>query len=199
MITIWIRWYCGYAAYISSVTYTKYLSLASGEMYFYDAKGNVVRCGLTDSVQFDMNLNCEFNIRKEIDFTCNEVFAIKHKEKNGYALYIPMSEVKFTKLGIAREESYDGLGNNVYRCYCFKATNLNFWNNVCNSRIFKVKDDMVFFKNYIGYESNDKGNMVLKIQTLIRNTCDVHIEKTDLVKMLEHFVIIKKRDKINII
>ena len=189
MMNIWIRWQVGYFAYLDM----QRLTLKHGELYFYDAKGNVVRCDLTDSVQFDMRVECDFNFRNKVNFTRNEVFAIRHKGGD-YSLYIPMSEVGFTKLGLIHKKSDDkGLGYYVYRRYSFNGSNLNFWNDKCNYGNFKAEDNKIFFKTYVDFRPTEKATKVAELQEQIKETCGVYIEERHLADIMEHFVITKKQ------
>ena len=188
MMNIWIRWHIGYFAYVDM----QRLSLKHGDIYFYNEKGNVVRCDLTDSVQFDMRVNCDFNFRNKVNYTRDEVFAIRHKGGD-YSLYIPMSEVGFTKLGLVNRKNDDkGMGHYVYRRYSFNATNLNFWNDNCNYGNFTAKDDKVIFMNYVTFKPSEKAKNVVDLQTQIKETCGVYIEERDLADIVEHFNITKK-------
>lgn len=188
MMNIWIRWYVGFFAYIDM----QRLHLKRGEIYFYDEKGNVVRCDLTDSVQFDMRVNCGFNFRNKVNYTRNEVFAIRHKG-GVYSLYIPMSEVGFTKLGLVQKKCDDkGMGYYVYRRNSFNATNLNFWNDKCNCGSFTAKDDKIIFQVYETFKPTKKAKNVADLQTQIKETCGVYIEERDLADIVEHFNITKK-------
>ena len=78
MMNIWIRWYMGYWAYVDM----NKISLRNGKIYFYNEKGKVVACDLSDSVQFDIRVNCSYRFTRphvELNFSKGDVFAVRHK------------------------------------------------------------------------------------------------------------------------
>ena len=189
MTNIRINWHVGYFASVNGKSHT----LKNGAIHFYNEKGNIVRCDLDETAQFDIEVNCAFNVRKVAIYTRNEVFAIRHKGGD-YSLFIPMSEVGFTKLGLIHKE-YDrnkGLECSVYRRYSFNGTNLDFW-KFHHDDTFIEKNGKIIYKSFIKTERTEKGNKVRELHTLIKDTCNVSIEDEDLADILEHFNITKKQ------
>lgn len=191
MMNIWIRWYVGYFAYVDM----NRLKLRRGEIHFYNEKGEVVKCNLEDSVQFDMRVQCPFRFTKscyKLNFTKGDVFAVRHKGGE-YDLYIPMSEVDFKKLEKRENVINNGMDVMVMRRCAFNATDLNFWNSSCNqNNFFRVKgNERLNFLIYVNQYHTDKGNMVDEIVNAFYKECGVNISTYDMAKIIEKYRIEK--------
>jgi len=193
MMNIWIRWYCGYHAYLNM----KKLKLCRGNIYFYNDKGEVVTCSLEDSVQFDMRVNCAIKYTRskvKLDYTKGIVFAVRHKGDE-YDLYIPMSEVNFVKSHKNEQSFNDNTMIRVTQCCGFDGSNLNFWNPECNLNRFKAynstKGERILFKLFIENKQTEKGKYIEEMSRTIREECGVTIDTYDMGKILEKFKIEK--------
>lgn len=191
MMNIWIRWNCGYWAYVDM----NQINLRGGKIYFYNEKGNIVECNLVDSVQFDIRVNCPFRFTRSccnLNFSNGDMFAVRHKG-NEYDLYIPMSEVNFTTLEKKNKLYNNGMDIMVMRRCAFNAYNLNFWNPKCdNHRFYRVRgSERLNFEIYVETIRTDKGKMVDEIVESIYKECGVSISNYDMAKIVEKYRIEK--------
>ena len=191
MMNIWIRWQCGYWAYVDG----NRLKLRGGSIYFYNEKGKVVECSLTDSVQFDMRVNCGFRFTKscyKLNFTKGDVFAVRHKGSE-YDLYIPMSEVDFTMLEKKEKVFNEGMDIIVKRRCAFNAYNFNFWNPICDCHNFyRLRgNERLNFEIHIEITRTDKGKMIDEIVESIYKDCGVTISVYDMSKIMKKYRIEK--------
>ena len=190
-MNIFIRWHIGYWAYVDMQD----LRLRSGNIYFYNEKGDVVTCSLCDSVQFDMRVECGFRKTKScylLNFSKGDVFAVRHKD-NEYDLYIPMSEVDFAMLDKRKRRCNEGMDVMVMRRCAFNAYKLNFWNPNCDThRFYRVKGyERLNFEIYVETIHTDKGKMIDEIVQSIKNDCGVSISAYDMAKIIEKYKIEK--------
>lgn len=193
-MNIFIRFRFGYYAYVDM----REIKLKGGSIFFYNEKGDVVRCSLEDTAQFDIRVECGFRMTRNgttPNFSKGDVFAIAHKGKE-YDLYIPMSEVNFTK-GHCIEQSMDcGMDIMIMQQCGIDATDLDFYNKSCNLNRFRSyqgkNGNRVLFEVFVGMKETDKGKIARNLSNEIRKDCDVSISSYDLMLILEKYRIEKR-------
>lgn len=188
-MNIWIRWHVGYYAYVAM----NKLHLNGGRIFFYNKNGDVVCFNLEDTAMFDMRVNCDFNFRKKLNFTRNEVFAIRFKGGE-YALYIPMNEVNLRFIRNKEITTNNGFYVYKYKLYSIKGTELHFWNEKCDlGKVRQGDNGTIIFEEFGGCAETEEHKKIDKLKVDIIQNCDVSISDYDLSKILQKYRIIKKK------
>jgi len=194
-MTISIVWHFGYIVNVWTDELVR-LPLYCGRFFFYD-KDKIIECNLDDAVMFDMNVDCKFHMRKTVDLTRNEIFAVRCKDRrDNYSLYIPLSQVDLKEIGNKVSFSSDRTDRYVYTKYSITAYNLCFWNSNIKSHSFVKKgDNSIIFTTYKGFNRTKKGKALDKLICDINQTCGLSINSYDYEwsKILQHYDIIKKK------
>lgn len=194
-MVISIVWHFGYIANVWENGLLDRLPLYCGRFFFYD-KDRVIECSLDDAAMFDMNVDCRFHVRKTVDLTRDEIFAVRCKGREDYSLYIPLSQVDLKEIGNKVKYSGDKTDRYVYTKYSITASNLHFWGNNTNSSSFVKKDDnSIVFTAFKGFNRTKKGKALDKLICDINDTCGLNLNHYDyeIMKILEHYDIVKKK------
>lgn len=194
MITISVVWNCGYTANIWGTGDLQRLRLYRGKIRFYDGE-SFVDCDLTDSVMFDIKVDCPFNIRKKANFNRGEVFAIREIGEDEYTLYIPSSQVGLRKSGTTSYKDDNKTTKYFFDKYTFKGYNLRFWNDECNHGNFEFEGNSVSnitFKVFSDAIMTLKGKAIRAFVKDVQDTCGVSLDEWKITKIWDSYDFVKK-------
>lgn len=193
MITISVVWYCGYTANIWGTGDLQRLKLYRGKILFYNDDESFVKCDLTDSVMFDIKVDCPFNIRKKANFKRGEVFAIREKGENEYTLYIPASQVGLTNSGTTSYYNDNKTSKYIYNKHTFRGYNLRFWNDECNHDNFvSEQENEITFKVFSDARKTAKGKAIRAFVKDVHDTCGINLDEWKVAKIWDNYDFVKK-------
>lgn len=192
MINALVKWIPFRGYFLNLFPYDMHLT--GGLINFYDKDGNVIPFSLYDGCRFWFKINRdECNLRRKINFTRNEVFAIKGKQygETSYVVYIPIDAVEVKFIG-KKQKSLDGYNVRHWNEYTIKVDNYGWWGGKPDNEKLKYKDNVITFEVTTAYKENSKQKYVNRIKNDIQKTCGVDISDYELKKILKYYDIVKK-------
>ena len=192
-------------ASICSVPFGGYFVIIDGNEFhlknpsiiFYDKHGQTSVMKLDYGCSFLMELgDIPFNVRKKENFTRNEVFVIREKQrdkydhKNNARLYIPMASVDLVENNHRteiREEHY---------IYSYKDININAkgyatYADQPHPNVI-VNGDRISVKTFISYRNSDEWDRIIAFTEEMNKACDTYITARDMAKILKKYEMVKR-------
>ena len=190
MNRIAIRWYYGYVAYVNGIMHT----LKDATIHFYDKDGDIVKCALDNTIQFNIDTLCEVKeIRPNVklNFESERIYMVRHKA-NAYAFYIPKNVVGLKEISPKKELMYQEMEVFHKKRYLIDVEDINYFNPYNSCKTFYKLNNKLCFERFVKSESTKKGKMVDELVKEISEICHVSITTFNMCKILEKYKIEKK-------
>lgn len=172
--------------------------ITNGRLIFYNEKGETCEVDLQYGCRFLIKFNdINFAIRKKVDFTRNEVFAIKTPKRSKYdknanaIVYIPMSAVNL-EFGTPHEIKDDCFVK-VKNSVTFNVEHFHSFGDQSHPDIIVDNDNgRATFNIYLSTEFSKEYKELLDLTEEINKTCGCNISTYDLSKIFKHYNITKR-------
>lgn len=194
---VFIHWK-PFVGYMVAVGYMDF-RLEGGDLIFYDKEGSEYNVTLEYGCGFMLPIkDIEFNIRKKVNFTRNEMFAIrkpkrnKYDEPNNVNFYIPLTAVDFNVNGEVEEE-----GERLIHTYDeveFNAEYFRTWDDQPHERMVVKKSngiDRLKVRVYKRMRYNDEWKNAMETAHRINETCNTNLSPSDVQKIIKHYKLVE--------
>lgn len=197
---ILITWHCGYHCYITDRINTIANIDIDNPINLYDEKGDIVSLSLEDGVNIRFEVACPFNVRRNVNYSRNEVFIIKNR--NGcYSLFIPKEKVSLRHIKSETKEESNGMHLHTYNIYEVRGEIIGFYGRKSSTYVSPYyheveSKDMFTFHGKLTIEETEKFKKARKLyDELIKlNIIYGYIDIYDCGRLLDYFTIKRKRN-----